>query len=355
MDLSIVIPTYNERDNVPKIVGDIFKEFKKHKIKGELIIVDDNSPDGTGRIADSLTKKYNFLRVVHRKGKEGLSSAVLEGFKVSKGKYLGVMDADLSHPVEKIHELYEQIDKHRTEIVIGSRYASGGAIKGWNLRRKLMSQGATYLARVFTKVKDPMSGFFMMRKEVLQGKEIDSKGFKILLEIIIKTGSKKIKEIPIVFINRKEGKSKANIKEVIDYLRNLAQYAAYKKELIAQFGKFALVGLIGTFLNIFFLYIFTEMFGIYYILSAVFAFVIALSNNYLWNKTFTFGEDASHEFFQKFAQFTGISLAALGINLIILYVLTDALGVYYLVSQFIAIGLVFTLNFLGNKIWTFSE
>ena len=163
--LSIVIPTYNEKENIQKLLEKIQEEFKKNNINGEIIIVDDGSPDGTGEIAERLRKKYKNLKVFHRSGKLGLSSAVLEGWKIASMNILGVMDADLSHPAEKISEMYRLIENNEADLVIGSRYVKGGRIEGWGLYRRLLSKGATLLARVFTSVKDPMTGFFMIKKE----------------------------------------------------------------------------------------------------------------------------------------------------------------------------------------------
>lgn len=138
MRLSLVIPTYNEKENISFLIEKIQKEFKTNKIKGEIIIVDDNSPDGTGALLEKLKKKQKNLKVIHRQGKLGLSSAVLEGWKIAEGEILGVMDADLSHPPEKIKELFFEIEKNNFDFVIGSRYIRGGKIEGWNLKRKLM-------------------------------------------------------------------------------------------------------------------------------------------------------------------------------------------------------------------------
>lgn len=228
MKLSLIIPTYNEKENINKLLFRLEEEFSKNKIIGEIIVVDDNSPDGTGQVLEELRKKYQNLKVIHREGKLGLSSAVIEGFKIAEGDVLGVMDADLSHPIDKINEMYQQIIKKDADLVIGSRYVKGGEIKGWNLYRKLLSKGATLLARVFTNVKDPMSGFFLIKRDAIINKEINSKGFKILLELLIKVDFKNIIEIPITFINRTTGKSKAGFKEIIYYLKNLIGYFFYK-------------------------------------------------------------------------------------------------------------------------------
>jgi len=355
MKLSLVIPTYNEKENIQKIIQKIQKEFKENKINGELIIVDDNSPDGTGVILDKLKTKQKNLKVIHRVGKLGLSSAVLEGWKIAEGDVLGVMDADLSHPSEKIKDLFFPIRDNKTDFTIGSRYIPGGRIEGWNIKRKLMSKVATLFARVYTKVKDPMTGFFMIKKECIKNVDLNPRGFKILLEVIIKGNYKDIKEVPITFINRVEGKSKAGTKEIIYYLKNLWDYLPYKKHIISEFFKFAFVGLIGTFVNIIMLYLLTEGMSIYYMLSAVISFIVAMTSNFILNKIWTFNEKIKVGMGKKYMQFSLVSIFSLAVNLIFLYLFTEVFGIYYLISQVLSIGITLIINFLGNKIWTFSK
>ncbi len=355
MDLSLVVPTYNEKENIEKLLNKIFKEFKEHKIRGEVIVVDDGSPDNTGNLVENLRKKHKNLKVIHRKGKLGLSSAVLEGWRMAKSEILGVMDADLSHPPKKIKELFWAIEKGEADFTIGSRHIKGGRIEGWNLKRKLLSKTATLLARIYTNVKDPMTGFFMIKKECIKDVKLNPKGFKILLEIIMKGKHKKIKEIPIIFINRVEGKSKAGIKEIFSYLQNLMEYLPYKKNVIKEFFKFAFVGLIGTIVNLVILYSFTEFLKIYYMISAVAAFVVAATSNFILNKIWTFKEEMKHEFLGKYIKFFFVSVVALIINLLFLYLFTEFLGIYYIISQVLAIGVALIINFLGNKLWTFKK
>ena len=355
MELSLVIPTYNEKENIQILLKKIQKEFKKNNIKGEIIVVDDNSPDGTGDILEKLKKKQKNIKVVHRKGKLGLSSAVLDGWKIADGEILGVMDADLSHPPEKIKELFESIKKGEADFTIGSRYIKGGKIEYWNFKRKLMSKVATLLARIYTNVKDPMTGFFMIKKECIDNIKLNPKGFKILLEIIIKGKYKKIKEIPITFVNRVKGKSKAGTKEIIYYMQNLIGYLPYKKNVIKEFFKFAAVGLIGTFINIIILYLLTENFGIYYMFSAIVSFIVAMTNNFILNKIWTFKESIGINVGKKYMQFSLVSITALLVNLFFLYLFTEVFRIYYIISQILAIGIALIINFFGNKIWTFSK
>jgi len=219
--LSIIIPTYNEKENIENLVPKIFRYLRK---MDEVIIVDDKSPDGTGEVAEKLVKKYNVVPI-HRKAKLGLSSAVIAGIRVAKGDYIGVMDADFSHPPQIIPNLLKELRRH--DIVIASRYIGGGGIVNWSKRRKVVSKGATYLARPLTNIKDPMSGFFFFRKGILSGIALSPKGFKICLEVIVKTKSRK-KEIPYTFVDRLKGKSKMGKKEIWNYIIHLSRLYKYK-------------------------------------------------------------------------------------------------------------------------------
>jgi len=219
--VSIIVPTYNERENISKLLNRIFSIFRKNKINGEVIIVDDNSPDGTGLLAKKLIKKYRNLKVLHRKEKMGLSSAILDGLKIMNGKILGVMDADLSHPPEMIPLMLDIMKNENADFVIGSRYVRGGKIKGWDFYRKTVSKVGTLLSKIFTNVKDPMSGFFLIKSKCVKGIQFNPTGFKICLEFIIKANYNKIIEVPITFIERKKGKTKIGFKEYFNYLHHL--------------------------------------------------------------------------------------------------------------------------------------
>jgi dolichol-phosphate mannosyltransferase len=223
MGISLIIPTYNEKDNISELVKELRSFLDKHAKGSEIIIVDDNSPDGTGDIVDRLAIKDKNLHVVHRSGKLGLSSAVIAGIAVSHKPLIGVMDADFSHPIAALKPMAEAIDDG-ADFVIGSRYIRGGKIYGWTFFRKLQSRVATLLARPLTRAKDPMSGFILFKKKCIAGIDLNSKGFKICLELLMKSNYQTLAEVPIVFINRKKGKSKASTKEVFFLLNNLKGY-----------------------------------------------------------------------------------------------------------------------------------
>jgi len=215
--ISIIIPTYNEIENIGKLIKKIFEVARKNRLKIEIIVVDDNSIDGTAKIVRKLVKKYN-VKLLERPQKMGLTNAILDGLKIAKGSIIGTLDADFSHPPEKIPELVKVIKDN--DIAVGSKYVKGGKIIGVSIFRKITSKGAILIAKLFfdIKIKDPMSGFFFCKRKIIEKTKIEAKGFKILLNILVRNRNKKVKEVPILFIERRKGKSKFEFLEIINFL-----------------------------------------------------------------------------------------------------------------------------------------
>ena len=222
--VSIVVPTYNEAEGLPRFVEAVFAVLRDREVDAEMVIVDDNSPDGTGRVADELATRFQ-VRVLHRQGKLGLASAVVDGFHLAKGRILGVMDADLSHSPSAIPDLVKVIQSGEAELAVGSRYVPGGGTEGWPLRRRVVSKAACWLARPLSGVRDATSGFLFMRREVVEGVQLNPIGFKIGLEIIAKGRYRRCVEVPYVFRDRFAGSSKFGKREIIAYLRQLVSLA----------------------------------------------------------------------------------------------------------------------------------
>lgn len=221
--VSIVVPTYNEAGGIESLVQQVFEALQRAEIHdAELIIVDDNSPDGTGKIADELASRYP-VRVLHRSGKLGLASAVLDGFTLSKAPVLGVMDADLSHPPTAVPKLIAAIRERGADLAIGSRYVPGGGMEDWPLIRQFVSWFANVLARPVTSVRDATSGFLLFKREVIEGVTINPIGFKIGLEVIARGKYQRYEEVPYIFTDRKHGKSKFGKKQIREYLQQLVQ------------------------------------------------------------------------------------------------------------------------------------
>jgi len=223
--ISIIIPTYNEADNLEKLLPQLFLVLKDKGVKTEVIVVDDNSPDGTAAIARDLSRKYP-IRVLQRPAKLGLSSAVLDGFRWARGDILGVMDADFSHDVNKIPHMIAALKEY--DIVLGSRYIPGGGTRGWPRKRRLISKSAALLARPITNVKDPVSGFFFLKRSVIEGVKLNPTGYKIGLEILAKGKHRKVKEIPYLFKDRQSGESKMNRREILNYILHLGRLYKHK-------------------------------------------------------------------------------------------------------------------------------
>lgn len=226
--LALVVPTYNERERLPELVRAIFHAYDAAGIDGELVIVDDNSPDGTGAVADQLALSWP-IRVVHRAGKLGLGTAVVEGFAAASAEIVGVIDADLSHPPDLVPRMLGVMQREGADMVIGSRYVPGGGTSNWEQSRVIMSKAACLMARGLTPVRDATSGFFLMRRDRARGVTISAGGFKICLELLIRSEPSLVIEVPYVFKGRTVGESKMNLKEATGYLVQLRDLHAYRR------------------------------------------------------------------------------------------------------------------------------
>ena len=226
MILSVILPTYNEAQNIARIISAITKVFSDEAIEGEVIVVDDDSPDGTAAIAADLAGSCP-VKVRMRTDLRGLSRSVIEGFGLARGDICVVMDADLSHPVERIPDLIAPIREGTCDIVVGSRYMTGGGAPDWPWRRRLASRAAGLLARGVAPLSDPTSGFMAVKKDTLKGSELDPLGWKIVLEVVVKAEAR-VQEVPIVFRDRVRGQSKFGLRAQADYLRQLGRLYAYR-------------------------------------------------------------------------------------------------------------------------------
>ncbi|MCX9012735.1 MAG: polyprenol monophosphomannose synthase [Candidatus Methanoperedens sp.] len=222
--ISIIVPTYNEKDNIQKLIPAIHITLSRYE--HELLVVDDNSPDGTAEAAEEMSGEYP-VKVLRRSGKFGLASAVIHGFKHAKGDVLGVIDADLQHPPECVGDFALAV-MNGHDIAVGSRYTGGGKIEGWSMYRSLVSRGAIMLSKPLTNVRDPMSGYFFLKRRVIENVSFSPIGYKILLEILTKGSYENVKEIPYTFRIRKHGKSKLCGGEYFNYLKLLCYLYVYR-------------------------------------------------------------------------------------------------------------------------------
>ena len=219
---SIVVPTYNEAGGIERLLRSLDEVFRANGLDGEVIVVDDNSPDGTGAIVDRLSSELP-VRCLHRPGKLGLSSGVIDGWAAARpeSKALGAIDADFSHDVTILPKMVAALASGAYGLAIGSRYVAGGGITNWPMKRIVTSKVACLLARPLTSVKDVTSGYLLVRRDALEGVSLDPIGFKIGLEVIAKAHYGRAIEIPYVFTDRIVGESKLNQKEIFNYLKQL--------------------------------------------------------------------------------------------------------------------------------------
>lgn len=226
---SIILPTYNERENLPLIFYLINETFTKSNTKFEVIIVDDNSPDNTLEMSQSLQSAYGSdkIKILSRQGKLGLGTAYIAGLKKCSGEYVILMDADLSHHPKFILNMIEVMDKNAVDIVCGTRYRKGGGVAGWDWFRKLTSRTANFLATFLLNPgpSDLTGSFRLYKREAIDQilPKVQSKGYAFQMEILVHAKKQGLKfgEVPITFVDRIYGESKLGTKEIILYLKGL--------------------------------------------------------------------------------------------------------------------------------------
>ncbi|TWU60336.1 Undecaprenyl-phosphate mannosyltransferase [Rubripirellula tenax] len=234
-DLSIIVPTYQEAGNLAELFRRIEASVTAAELNTEVLVVDDHSQDGTVELCEKFVSSVP-LKLIVRTDERGLSSAVMRGFREARGDILLVMDADLSHPPERIPAIIAALNSQKdsqppVEMVIGSRYIEGGSTtEDWGWIRWLNSKIATLAARPFTSAKDPMAGFFALHRlsYELAADRLDPIGYKIGLELIVKCQFRNVQEIPIQFCNRTVGESKLNLRQQLLYLTHIKRLLAFR-------------------------------------------------------------------------------------------------------------------------------
>ncbi|MBD0385421.1 MAG: glycosyltransferase [Nostoc sp. C3-bin3] len=368
--LSLVIPTYKERDNIKNVVS-ILSQLLDESIPGsyELIVVDDDSPDRTWEIAESLTTEYPQLRVMRRQQERGLSSAVIRGWQAATGNVLGVIDGDLQHPPEVLMQLLGSV-KQGADLAVASRHVDGGGVSSWSVVRRFLSRGAQLLGLVILpgvlgRVSDPMSGYFMVRRSAIANATLNPVGYKILLEVIGRGKVDKVAEVGYVFCERKEGESKVTWKQYIDYIHHLVRLRLSTGRVgrlsrkvnfpVGRFLRFGLVGFSGVFVDMAVLYLLSDPTTLAWPLtrSKIIAGEIAILNNFFWNDAWTFADVSArqqewHQRLKRFMKFNAICLAGLVLNVLILNLVFNFLIPNRYIANFIAIAVATIWNFWIN-------
>lgn len=310
--ISIVIPTYKEVSNIESLLKRL-DAIRKFFSDFQVLIMDDNSQDGTEELVKSLG--LSWAHIVVRHSNRGLSPAVIDGLKLAKNDLIVVMDADLSHPPEVIPEMANQLVSNNADFVVGSRYIAGGKIdQEWSWARHINSQVATALARPFTNVKDPMSGFFALKRQMfLAAKDLNPIGYKIGLELLVKTKANKVTEVPITFADRVKGESKLNLKEQLNYIRHIKRLFDYKFGNLSYFIQFAISGAIGLIANILLLNLFLWI-GSSVKVSVGLAIFISMAVTFVSNRKITFNHGVYHPWASQYFYFVAASSLGALIN-----------------------------------------
>ncbi len=359
IQLSIVVPTYNEAKNIHELLRQLHVVLEAQLAGSyEIIVVDDDSPDRTWELAGALAAEIPGLKVMRRTTERGLSTAVIRGWQVARGEWLGVLDADLQHPPEVVGDLVNQV-KRGADIAIASRHVEGGGVSTWSLSRRVLSRAAQMLGLlmlpdVASRVSDPMSGYFVMRRTAIQGALLSPLGYKILLEVLGRGRMRWISEVPYVFQEREMGDSKVTRGVYIDYVRHLIRLRSADGPL-KRFARFALVGLSGVAVDMGLLFVLSDPSMLSWGLtrSKLIAAEFAIANNFMWNDLWTFRDLTLHQrtLWQRllrFGKFQSICMLGVLINVVLLNIQFNWLGVNRYVANAVAIAVVTGWNFWLN-------
>ena len=354
--ISIVIPTYQEVENIPLIAQEIDNVLSNENY--EVIFVDDDSQDGS---FDAVTKLAHDLptRIIVRTEERGLSTAVIRGIEEAQGKYVVVMDCDLSHPATAIPHMVEKLKQDEADFVVGSRYVEGGSFdEDWGFFRLLNSKVATWLALPLCHVKDPMSGFFSFERGRLEStNDLAPTGYKIGLEIMVKGEFSKPAEQPIHFKDREFGESKLDFKEQLLYLRHLRRLYKFKFPTASEFLQFGLVGGTGFIIDSLIYFGLQLFLGLNHTTARAISFWPAVTWNWFWNRTVTFTLRGKSKKLTQWLSFVMTSLFGFAINFGSYSLLTDHVP-FFMENNFAAfvIGVLLGMgfNFMTARVFVFK-
>jgi dolichol-phosphate mannosyltransferase len=353
--VSIIVPTYREAPNIPLLIERLDQVRLRHALDLEVLIMDDDSRDGTDRAVADLGKDW--VRLVVRTKNRGLSPAVLDGLALATKPTVLVMDADLSHPPEKVPEMLDALDAG-ADFVIGSRYVAGASTdQEWGAFRWANSRVATMMARPLTPVQDPMSGFFALRRETyLRARDLNPIGYKIGLELLVKCRCTNAKEVPIHFADRQFGESKLSMKEQARYVRHLRRLFLFRYPELGYFIQFAGVGFWGTIVNL-------AVFTLAILATApnwlaiALGIAVSLVSNFWLNRRYTFSHARHGPLVPQFLGFLGACSVGAAVqyatSLGVMHMLPEGFPRQVAVLGGVAAGMLF--NYAINRYGVFRK
>jgi len=354
--ISIIVPTYQEVENLQPLSEMIQAALGDRNY--EIIIMDDHSQDGSIERCAELAPTHP-IRIVTRTEDRGLSAAVIDGFDQAQGDYVVVMDADLSHPASAIPVMVDQLKSGESDFVLGSRYVSGGSIDdSWTLWRYINSAVATLPALPLTRVKDPMSGFFSVRKADIPARnELSPIGYKIALEVMVKGAFEKVSEVPIHFVDRVHGESKLTLTEQLKYLRHLRRLYQHKFKTKAEFFQFAVVGSSGFIVDLI-VYLVLQMFGVSHTVARAISFWPAASWNWMLNRLMTFNHREKTKKRTQWGAFVTSSLLGFSVNYGTYFTLTTYVPFFQehtILALIIGVIMGMGFNFTISNLYIFKK
>ena len=313
-ELTVVIPTLNERDNIEPLVE--LLDGVLDAVSWEVIFVDDDSPDGTAERIREISRRDRRVRCLQRIGRRGLTTACIEGALATSAPYIAVMDADMQHDEKLLPQMLAILKSEPADLVVGSRHVVGGGIGGLSAARAKISAFAGRLSRIICKaeIADPMSGFFMLRREVLEGalRRLSGQGFKILLDILASSPRPlQFRELPYEFRERQHGESKLDTRVAWEYMMLIAD-KLIGHFVPVRFALFALVGGIGLFIHMAVLWFALTAAGAAFNLAQASATIVAMTANFFINNIFTYRDRRLHGLALVRGLFTFYAICALG-------------------------------------------
>lgn len=353
--VSIVIPTYHERDNLPALSARLSALQREAVPELEVLIVDDDSRDGSSEwVAEHGPA---FMRLITRTGPRGLSPAVVEGLRAAQHPVVVVMDADLSHPPEKIPHMVLALETGQ-ELALGSRYVPGGSTDDdWGIFRWLNSRVATWLARPLTDARDPMSGFFALRKADVQRASADLNpiGYKIGLELIVKCEIENVGEVPIHFADRQAGESKLTLAEQLKYLVHLQRLYRHKYAGLTRFVQFGLIGASGVLVNLGVLTLALSL-GMTELPALAAGIVVSVVTNFLLNRRYTFAYARGGDVRKQFLGFAVASAVGGALQLSTSAAMLQwRPGLAPQIAALVGVAAGFLFNFTANRFIVFKQ
>jgi len=350
--VTIVVPTYREAENLPLLIDRVAEVRRASGLAFDLLFMDDDSRDGSEAVVGARLEPW--VQLVVRTDERGLSQAVLEGMRRARGEVLVCMDADLSHPVEAIPVMVSKLEEG-ADFVFGSRYVDGGSTADdWGFLRWLNSRVATLLARPLTSVRDPMAGFFALRRATFdQGQDLNPVGYKIGLELIVKCRCERVVEVPIHFEQRRFGKSKLSLKQQLLYLQHLRRLYVFRFGLWSQLAQFLAVGGIGTVVNLAVLTLLLAA-GVAAQAAVAAAILVSMCSNFLLNRRFSFSYARGGSWVRQFLGFTAASSFGAVVNYATtLFALGRLGGAPPQVAALVGIAAGTAFNFLTSRYLVF--